>query len=70
MSNKSPEIEAFLEHMSQKVFGRSRKDNVCVACGSTKVKPSDFRDSLSFREWHISRYCQECQDKTFVKEDE
>jgi hypothetical protein len=62
---KSPEIEAFLEEVSQDVFGRSRKDPACVTCGSDKIRPEDFNDDLSRREFELSRMCQECQDGVF-----
>jgi hypothetical protein len=64
-SQKSPEIERFLDDFSKRHFGHSRKDPVCATCGSKKIKEEDFKDILSWREFHISRMCQECQDKTF-----
>ena len=39
---------------------------LCPTCGE-KVKPDEFRDELSKREFLISRMCQACQDKTFGK---
>ena len=65
---KTPEMEAALENMARKMYGRSRKDPACVTCGSIKVKREDFRDELSWREFLISHMCQECQDKTFGEE--
>jgi hypothetical protein len=62
---KSPEMEKQLEDMSQELFGRSRAGDVCVTCGSEKVKPSDFRDALSRKEYSISKMCQSCQDSVF-----
>ena len=46
--------------------GRTRRgsiqQNICSWCG----KPTaEFRDELSRREYTISGFCQECQDKTF-----
>ncbi len=64
-SQKSPEIEKFLDDFCKRTFGHSRKDPVCVTCGSKKVGEDDFEDTLSQREFHISRMCQECQNKTF-----
>jgi hypothetical protein len=35
---------------------------VCAYCGSGATKPSDFRDTLSRKEYTITRMCQGCQD--------
>ena len=69
---KSPEMEEFLEDASQHLFGRSRKGQGCVTCGSIYIEPEDFRDALSLKEWSISHMCQMCQDSVFVqrREDE
>jgi len=64
-SQKAEGMENFLDDMSKSMFGRSRKDPACVTCGSTKVQNEDFVDLLSWKEFNISRMCQECQDKTF-----
>lgn len=56
--------EDYLNSLTMKIFGRERKEGECVACGK-EVKDGDFQDELSFREYQISRMCQECQDKTF-----
>ena len=66
--SKSPEMENFLNGLSQVWFGRSREDGVCVTCGSDKVQPWDFRDSLSLREYSISKMCEKCQDSVFGKD--
>jgi len=63
-SEKSLEMEAMIDAMNP--FGRSRVDsirgNICSWCG----KPAtEFRDDLSRKEYTISGFCQECQDKTF-----
>lgn len=50
------------------LFGRGIDEGMCVACGSDKIKPEDFRDDLSRKEYSISFLCQECQDKVFGKE--
>jgi hypothetical protein len=63
--SKTPEMEEALDHVSKKVFGRSRKDPACVVCGSDKIKPTDFKDDLSRKEFTISRMCQKCQDSVF-----
>lgn len=62
---KSPEMEKFLDELSKTAFGRSRNDEVCVTCGSIYVKPTDFRNALSRKEFTISRMCQICQDSVF-----
>ena len=65
-TNKTPEMEAALEAMGQKLFGRSRTvsgDNqLCISCG---CDANHFRDELSRKEYTISCLCQDCQDKVF-----
>ena len=41
------------------------EQNLCVFCKSNKIKPEDFKDNLSRREFEISGMCQECMDKIF-----
>jgi len=41
------------------------ENNLCAICKSDKVKPEDFRDDLSRREFEISGMCQSCMDKIF-----
>ena len=36
----------------------------CPTCGN-KIKPDEFKDEVSVREFKISGMCQQCQDKTF-----
>ena len=64
---KSKEMEKFLEAASMHMFSKSRNDSVCVICGSDKIKPEDFVDDLSRREFQISHMCQCCQDATFAE---
>ena len=66
-SEKSEGIRNFLNMLSGRE-GAIRED-LCVrppiGCG----KPiTEFRDSLSMKEYTISGLCQECQDKVFGKE--
>lgn len=68
--SKSPAMEKFCESMAQQMFGRSRQGNVCVSCGSDKIKPEDFRDELSRKEFSISHMCGKCQDSVFGGDDE
>jgi hypothetical protein len=44
---------------------KNSKAGKCTWCGSTKVKPEDFKDELSKKEFGISGFCQKCQDETF-----
>jgi hypothetical protein len=68
-SRKAPSIEKFLEEN----FGRTTALNsrTCVAppvgCGGPA---NEFRDARSEKEYGISGFCQNCQDKVFgVEED-
>lgn len=63
---RSPEMQEMVDSVAEKLFGRKPTAKCCVICGSTAVKPEDFRDNLSRREFEISRMCQKCQDETFV----
>lgn len=58
-------IEDFLNCVSCKTFGRSRTEEACVKCGSNKVKPEDFCNDISRREYKLSHFCQKCQDEFF-----
>ena len=62
---KSPEVEKFLNEMTEQVWGRKRDGSCCVCCGSTYVQDQHFRDDLSRKEFRISYMCQICQDNTF-----
>lgn len=44
------------------------EDRRCSWC-DVKVYPSSFRDPLSLKEYHISGFCQKCQDQTFGVEE-
>ena len=49
-------------------FGQAVEDvkaGKCPFCGSTKIKPEDFKDALSLKEYRISGLCQRCQDEMF-----
>lgn len=65
---KTPEMENMLESFTMNVFGRSRDGKTCVTCGSMKVKPEDFRNEISRKEFRISKMCQRCQDSVFGKD--
>jgi len=64
---KSPQMEKFLNDLAKHMYGRERNSGVCVSCGSDKVKPEDFKNNLSRKEYTISYLCQECQDKVFTE---
>ena len=40
----------------------AREANACTWCGE---KVTGFKDEISLKEYNISGFCQECQDKTF-----
>lgn len=65
MSEKSPEMENFLNGLGIRLFGRDRNSSCCVCCGNTNVSRNDFRDNLSWKEFGISRMCQQCQNSVF-----
>ena len=68
MSGKSKEIEAMLEKFSTRfAMPRSNavRDNKCVTCGGDAT---EFRDSVSEKEYQISKMCQACQDSVFGAE--
>jgi len=60
-TKKNPGIVNLMESIT----GRKRDGKSCMTCGSTKVKPEDFRDALSRKEFTISCMCQKCQDSVF-----
>jgi len=55
-----------IEDLMTKLSGISRQEaeaaKICTWC---KKKVDGFRDQLSLKEYMISGFCQECQDKTF-----
>jgi len=53
--------------MKKAGFGEEVKkveEGRCPFC-KNKIKMEDFRDSVSWREFHISGLCQKCQDEVF-----
>jgi len=40
------------------------ENNKCSWCGN-KIKTNSFKNKISLDEYHISGFCQKCQDKTF-----
>lgn len=63
-SNKSPKLTDFLEQLSGRTTAITT--NHCIpaplGCGKPII---GFRDSISMKEYTISGFCQECQDKVF-----
>lgn len=66
---KSTGMDEMLNAVAENLFGRPRKSGFCVQCGR-EVRPEDFRDELSLKEYKISALCQECQDEIFQQPDE
>jgi len=65
-TSKAPAIDMFMSL----VTGKSREQQ--IAAGLCMWCPKDakvFKDDLSRSEYRISGMCQECQDKTFGKEE-
>jgi len=46
------------------------ENKICPLCGEAIIVESEFRDTLSLKEYKISGLCQICQDKVFGKEKE
>lgn len=44
--------------------GIARASGMCPLCGE-EINQSDFRDTLSVKEFGISGMCQTCQDSIF-----
>lgn len=52
---------------------KKKANGICPSCDKdmSNARRSSFKDDLSYKEFGISGFCQECQDKTFVdSEDE
>lgn len=68
-SEKSPEMEKFIDETSKNLFGNKRTDSIennkCVMCGRNA---NEFRNPISAKEFTISGMCQKCQDDTFGKD--
>lgn len=64
-SNRKEPLEDFKNDLAERFFGNKREEGKCVNCSTTKVKRCDFDDEISWKEFSISYFCQECQDKTF-----
>ena len=65
---KSEEMKQLLAKMFPEETSR-REKGICPRCSSSKTKREDFSDSFSWREFHISGLCQDCQDSSFSQRD-
>ena len=66
-TKKAPEIESLIDSLNPygRKWAESIKSDICTWCGKSATA---FRDTVSRREYTISGFCQECQDKTFGDE--
>jgi hypothetical protein len=56
-------LKSYRDLIAEAAFGRTPTALECVKCGSKAVKPNDFRDALSLKEFAIINFCQKCQDE-------
>ena len=63
-TRKSSEMENLIDSFNPTGRGRvsSIRKNICAWCGKPAI---EFKDDLSKKEYTISGFCQDCQDKTF-----
>lgn len=63
---KNASMENLKNNLSLNLFGRSldycKAHELCVSCGKLATH---FRDQLSIKEYDISGFCQDCQDKFY-----
>lgn len=62
---RTPETQEFVDKIQEHLFGQKASEDCCVCCKSKNIKPEDFSDALSRKEFQISHMCQECQDSVF-----
>ena len=64
-------IDNFLDNLARDLFGRTKNEaqsrGVCTWCGEV---PGKFKDEISEKEYAITGFCQECQDKVFGEEED
>jgi len=67
-SKKSPQVRKFLDELWKKDYGISRteaiKNNRCAIC-KKKVEKEDFDSEKALKEFRISGFCQDCQNRIF-----
>jgi hypothetical protein len=61
---RSKEIEAFIKNFKKAAFGETSEGH-CVSCKAKVEGRKDFKDEISYKEWHLSNLCQKCQDEVF-----
>ena len=66
-TKKSPQIEELLINISGISRQDAAKQAICTWC---KKPITGFKDSLSYKEYAISGFCQTCQDETFGGSDD
>lgn len=52
------------------IIAENHSAGTCALCGSSKMTPEDFKDSVSRREAAITATCQVCQDEIFADPEE
>jgi hypothetical protein len=65
---RSEAMQKVVDKFTMDNFGTKQGQGVCVTCRSDKIKPENFRNDLSRKEFGISGMCQECQDNVFGKD--
>lgn len=65
MENKGEKVKHLIETLFPST-AQLLKEAKCPLCGQP-VRPEEFRDSKSRKEYGISGMCQECQDEVFGK---
>ena len=65
-SEKSSPLQNLLESFSRCAYGTSREECMrnrkCIKCKNDAIQ---FRDVKSAKEYHLSGWCQNCQDAFF-----
>lgn len=54
------------KELAKLLFGE-KPEGACVRCGSTRMKPEDYKDDVSRKEAGITGTCQACQDVMFAE---
>ncbi len=67
---RTKEMQKIVDEFTNKVFGHTMNESVCVTCGNDKIKKEDFKDIISWNEFQISHMCQICQDSVFEYEED
>lgn len=63
-TDKHPSIDDFITQVTGIDRKGSIERNKCVFC-KKDVVTTDFRDTISLKEYTISGICQQCQDEVF-----